>query len=144
MNTIQPSYVNFNTAKWLKEKEYDVATKEYFDLNNTFTNSKQSISMQYRQNWNEKYSNKECTKKELISRPEQWQVVEWLRVNHGIWISVNWYNKNNNNIFWSYTIEKIVKYPEPIDYTPQNTINSNTPQEAYSAAFDYIKENNLI
>jgi hypothetical protein len=69
----------------------------------------------------------------FIERPEQWQVVEWLRLNHNIWVSVNihfddtWYfeiSKNSNKIYldWKYL---------------------QTPQEAYSAAFDYIL-NNLI
>jgi len=135
---IKPTYVTFEQAKWLKEKGFDETCNAYFDLDKKITlfndkdfNTSKNSDM-YPYTFGE------------ITLPEQWQVVEWLRVNHGIWISVNWYNKNNNNIFWSYTIEKIVKYPEPIDYTPQNTINSNTPQEAYSAAFDYIKENNLI
>jgi hypothetical protein len=71
------------------------------------------------------------------------EVVMWLYEKHGIWIKVDWYNKNNNGIFWSYTLEKIVNYPEPIDYTPQNTIVWNSPTEAYEAAILYTL-NNLI
>jgi len=129
---IEPKYVTFEQAKWVKENRFIEPTLTYWSKRDGLIENEITLrNHNERGEWS-------------TSRPEQWQVVEWLRVNHGIWISVNWYNKNNNNIFWSYTIEKIVKYPEPIDYTPQNTINSNTPQEAYSSAFDYIKDNNLI
>ena len=70
---------------------------------------------------------------------EQWLVVEWLRVNHGIWIEV--------------VISENKKFESEI-YNTKNLITKhifdkhselyNTPQEAYSTAFDYIKENNLI
>jgi hypothetical protein len=76
-----------------------------------------------------------------INRPEQWQVVEWLRVNHGIWvyceISGDRYyckaKKLKSN--WRRVISGIVD--------DENTLYNN-PQDAYSAAFDYILNNNLI
>jgi hypothetical protein len=71
-----------------------------------------------------------------IAAPEQWQAVEWLRVNHGIFVvpfpellngvQVRYYS----SIFINGIGEDIEQY-------------FDTPQEAYSAAFDYIL-NNLI
>jgi hypothetical protein len=72
------------------------------------------------------------------SAPEQHQVVEWLRLNHGIWV----YPQITGNSITQYYIPMIVP-----KLNPNNTIQLtklNSPQEAYSAAFDYIKNNNLI
>jgi len=72
---------------------------------------------------------------------QQWQVVEWLRVNHGIWIEVT--SGNMGWSLWAFSIHEkgltFIKYCS-------NTHNQfyDSPQEAYSAAFDYIKQNNLI
>ena len=131
-NEIKPTYVTWEQAKWIKEKGFIEPTLTYWSKRDGLIENEISLrNHNERGEWG-------------TSRPEQHVVVEWLRVNHGIWIKVNWYNYNNNNIFWSYTIEKIVNYPDPIDYTPNNTPNTNSPQSAYSAAFDYIKDNNLI
>jgi hypothetical protein len=59
-------------------------------------------------------------------------VVEWLRVNHGIWVY-----SYNNGTSWIGSIQKT--NGSIIRIIPAN----DTPQEAYSAAFDYIL-NNLI
>jgi hypothetical protein len=63
-------------------------------------------------------------------------VVEWLRVNHGIWV----YSYTNGKIWYAciqHTFGDIVELPSRLG-------EHNSPQEAYSAAFDYIKNNNLI
>ena len=87
--------------------------------------------------------------KNYISRPEQWQVVEWLRVNHGIWIKVDHFLTNENTVDWDFEIDKVDNdLDEKSNYIPLVSFDIErsfeTPQEAYSAAFDYIKENNLI
>jgi signal peptidase I len=67
--------------------------------------------------------------------PEQWQVVEWLRVKHGIWTVVNW-GTNNDEVVWYYGISKI-----GINSAFMEKPYYKTPQEAISAAFDYcLKE----
>jgi hypothetical protein len=76
-----------------------------------------------------------------ITAPEQWQVIEWLRINHGIWVSVK-------IIKWNYE-KDIIKFNYNIcklnSNNPSNIIdfqyNFDTPQAAYSAAFDYILTN---
>ena len=63
-------------------------------------------------------------------------VVEWLRVNHGIWV----YSYTNGKIWYAWiqhTFGDIVELPSRLG-------EHNSPQEAYSAAFDYIKNKNLI
>lgn len=68
---------------------------------------------------------------------------EWLRVNHGIWV----YTKRGCEII---NHEAFDKFQPVIEFIPQvkfditNLSNFNSPQEAYSAAFDYILNNNLI
>jgi hypothetical protein len=130
--------VSFELAKLLKEKGFDIPCKE------GWVNYLQLFTGETRMPDNE--SNLVIDRlgnSHLIERPTIAEVCMWLYEKHGIWIKVNWYNVKNNNIFWSYTIEKILQYPEPIDYTPQNTINSNSPTEAYEAAIEYTL-NNLI
>ena len=55
--------------------------------------------------------------------------------NHDIWVSVAVEDDK-----WFYGIKKIFNQYGVIS----NEIPYNSPQEAYSAAFDYIKDNNLI
>jgi hypothetical protein len=141
---IKPTYVTFEQAKWFKEKGFDEYCNQYYsqalfegtnkDWEGIF--SKFTVFKCSDFHFNSKPQNNdlwfEC------SAPEQWQVIEWLRVNHGIWVflerglePVNFYPVIDNN-------HKVTsfKYHPPMWY--------NSPQEAYSAAFDYIKDNNLI
>lgn len=120
--------VSFNIAKLLKEKGYNLPCKKYYpDDSNLLSTNRGSIRHKaYR-----------------INTPTIAEVVMWLYEKHGVWITVNWYNYNNNSIFWSYTIEKIVSYPKPIDYTPKKTTNCSEPIAAYEAAIEYTL-NNLI
>lgn len=71
--------------------------------------------------------------------PEQHVVVEWLRVNHGIWVWVQPYKDhaadNNDPIQHQMNV-----YKNGVRVSKE----FNTHAEAYSAAFDYIKDNNLI
>ena len=78
---------------------------------------------------------------------------EWLRVNHGIWVTVftnkseNWKTLFSFRLDWIYPedtpdLEDIEpKYYKILDFI-KNEYSS--PQEAYSAAFHYIQQNNLI
>jgi hypothetical protein len=80
------------------------------------------------------------------SAPEQWVVVEWLRINHDIWVLPEWQCGRKN---WIFNIEKLNSYDETIEiqknyYKELGEEEYNSPQEAYSAAFDYILTNNLM
>jgi hypothetical protein len=62
-------------------------------------------------------------------------LIEWLRINHGIWIEVV-----------KPVRQKLFRFN--VDVNDQNIFTSvvsfKTPQEVYLAAFDYILNNNLI
>jgi hypothetical protein len=128
MSKIEPTYVTREQSKWLKEKEFDLPTYAYYSGLNFYTG-------EYK-NHSQTTIGDTPMHKMLIgytSAPEQWQVVEWLRVNHGIWVSIRVSNNKFNLLVTNLSGDILF-----------NDSAFNTPQEAYSAAFDYIKNNNLI
>ena len=124
---IKPTYVTFEQAKLFLTKGIRCETNK-------------SYVYRFKEHEDKGY-NPSLTDKPLlcdIPAPEQWQVVEWLRVNHGIWVSVDMVYEVTQTGFW-YSIRQSKE--------DDMAIGSNeypTPQQAYSAAFDYIKNNNLI
>jgi hypothetical protein len=118
--------VTYEIAKWLKEKGFDVDCRskflrgeiEYNGIHNPFFAE---------------------PKEDIVERPEQWQVVEWLRVNHGIWVWVRPYKDhaadNNDPIQHQMNVYKN-------GVTVSKEFNSH--EEAYSASFDYIKDNRIF
>lgn len=137
-NKIEPHYVDFATAKWLKEKGFDVPCKQRFWVG--FENEEHFQGDCISNNWND-YDDSSTV---YYSVPEQHQVIEWLRINHGIWIQVN---ISRYGIFYCNILQnQLTKNINlPMSYEMVCQLNDfNTPQEAYSAAFDYIRLNNLI
>jgi len=65
-------------------------------------------------------------------------VIEWLRVNHGIWIEVRRTSHFNEIRYQSYINEKY------LSGDMGGYVSHTTPQEAYSAAFNHILNNKLI
>jgi hypothetical protein len=120
MTKIKPTYVTFEQAKLFKNKGADAISFKYYDNGGTLCHSNTVVS----------------NKMGLVVALEQWQVVEWLRVNHGIWVFVG-ADAFNEKKFWGSVLNLTT------DKNKQTRFCS-TPQEAYSAAFDYIKDNNLI
>ncbi len=126
---IKPTYVTFEQAKLLKEKGFDVDTEHHYNIDG------------------EQY--KPIFTSTDISAPEQWQVIEWLRVNHSIDLQaicnygVLGRTYRMGIIFINKEKEVDTVFLRPMD-TPFEFIEFNSPQEAYSAAFDYIKENKLV
>ncbi len=126
---IKPTYISFEQAKWLKEKGFDVhCTNAYAEerLINKSTGGDRFTGV-YRFVTLSKFH------KRYYHAPEQWQVVEWLRVNHGIHVQ---YLIHGSNKTYAPFFMELKEQPIQAWF--------NSPQEAYSAAFDYIKENNLI
>jgi hypothetical protein len=136
MTDIKPTYVTFEQAKWLKEKGFDeqcltiYQDGEILQLKSTISNSQFMTSRNY-------------------SATEQHVVVEWLRINHGIWIEVkhNPHSQGNKGL-WEYLVTPIFEKGHILTSldSPKRIGNGcgvASPQEAYSAAFDYIL-NNLI
>jgi hypothetical protein len=131
---IKPAYITFEQAKWLKENRFIEPTLTYWSKRDGLIENEITLrNHNERGEWS-------------TSRPEQWQVVEWLRVNHGIWVSVDWCfseKKPSTLVKWSFNLSNVGNREKSIILSKTITFY-NSPQEAYSAAFDYIKDNNLI
>ena len=121
---IEPTYVTFEQAKLLKEKGYiqkpTKLSEPYYNYNGELNGD----MLEYIKSYVAK-NKKDLVKYSSVAAPEQWQVVEWLRVNHGIWVYVR--QTHDNNFCFEITGKE------------GDIFNMNkTPQEAYSTAFDYI------
>jgi hypothetical protein len=134
-----PHYVTFEQAKKLKEKgpkfksQYNqwLLAEDKGDDSKKFICHSDDLS-----NYTYVDDETEHNVYHCLSIPEHWQIVEWLRVNHGIWV----YVRNFETVdFCSYILQKGESL---IAFNNENK-GYETPQEAYSAAFDYIL-NNLI
>jgi hypothetical protein len=125
MEQIQPAYATFEQGKKLKEKGFNVKVISFFD-NNILS----ELTIYNPINWN-------SIRPHYYSRPEQWQIVEWLRVNHGIWISIQ-IGHDKNKVWYNVYLEKIELTHEFEPINNDFDIGGDTPQEAYSAAFDHI------
>ena len=109
---IEPVYVTFEQAELLKEKRFDIWCEfRYTDFNGQIKLAKDASEL-------------------FPLAPEQWQVVEWLRINHGIWVGVSLFNKK-----YKYLINQI---EDTWCFNDKKGDKFNTPQQAYSAAFDYV------
>ena len=113
MKNIQPTYATFEQAKLLKEKEWQQRTKMVW------------LDFLGKQHLREVNLSLELNNAEYDA-PEQWQIVEWLRVKHGIWVYTDFLGS------WKYVIVKLK------DNSRRTIEGFNSPQEAYTAAFDYI------
>ena len=121
MTEIKPTYVTFEQAKRFKEKGFDVECKMCvqdgddrplpLDCGNTL--HKNSIHPYY-------------------SAPEQWKVVEWLRLNHGIDIFIVPTNRCIPFDNYKFNIYKNKELRQ------LSLLDFKSPQEAYSAALDYV------
>jgi hypothetical protein len=135
---IQPTYVSFEQAKALKEKGFDVQCNCFY----TKPNSKMFGVDEHGRIYPIKNTPKKLYRigeyatlntSSVISAPEQWQLVEWLRINHNIWVWVKPYKDhaadNNDPIQHQMNVYKN-------GITVSKEFDSH--EEAYSAAFDYI------
>jgi hypothetical protein len=118
--TIKRTYVGFEQAKLLKEKGCKLRVPHFYNglQENELQYSDVIGTANHLDNW--------------YPAPEQWQVVEWLRINHGIWVSVDMIYEIDQTGFW-YSIRQSKDDDMGIFFDEYPT-----PQEAYSAAFDYI------
>jgi len=131
MKTLKPRYVTFEQAKWLGEKEFDLPTYGYYDGLNLCIGEYKNHS---KTKIGDTLMHKRLTG--YISAPEQWEVVEWFEQRFNVYIDTRCVNSTRGDNF-EFCIHKMNDIIE--------TKNGfNTRQETYSAAFDYIKENNLI
>jgi len=130
---MEPKYITFEQAKWFKEKGYEIDTDEVLFCRDEINNIEEhqiknrdviyNVGILYMVDENE------------YRVYEQHQVVDWLLEKHGIWITVTSISQES----WQW---HITKPGDSLGKLYQEDFYS--PQEAYSAAFDYIKNNNLI
>lgn len=146
---LDPNYVPFKQAKLLKEKGFNVNCNYWWVETNSYTlncprdgeidfPAKPPRVMHYS---NDTWSINHCF------APEQWQVVEWLRITHDIHITYgcdyNWKLKEYRGKAKFYYIINF-DLLDSLDKNLEPKFLFDTPQEAYIAAFDYILKNNLI
>lgn len=125
---IQPTYCSYEQSKLLKEKGFDENCRML--INGAYEPHHLNLTETILQR------NSEILES-CYSIPEQWQVTEWLRVNHGIWIHSAPENNEEDIVKWAFTIQRIdseVRFVRRVG-------EFNSPQEAYSAAFDYVLKN---
>ena len=136
---IQLAHVTFEQAKWLKEIGFDVKTRGRIHVSHWHLVKDNIIPSNVNTSHNDMFApidnwNKNNT--HYMSLPEQWQVIEWLRVNHGLFV----YCQPSYSLRVFYCEIQNIKTLELI----HSTGVCSTPQDAYSIAFNYIKDNNLI
>jgi hypothetical protein len=115
MQEIKPKYITFEQAELLVKKGFDEHCTKVYDVNTPEST--------------ELFDYGSMVGDDELYAPEQWQVCEWLRVNHGIWVSVT--QELGATITYCYLISG-----EHTSSTYKAFFKS--PQEAYSTAFDYI------
>jgi|688.fasta_scaffold00112_124 hypothetical protein len=128
---IKPNYVTFEQAKLLKEKGLVVKSDRYWVK---MTEDSYTDMTDWR--LEDLDSDIGIGGNLVITKYQQWQVVEFLRINYGIWVGVTMYI-NHDGRFYSANIQNN-------DNKHQSFNGHKSPQEAYSAAFDHILNNNLI
>jgi hypothetical protein len=150
----QRRFVTFEQAKLLKEKGFNQPVSQYYfddgefrenfiqDTYGYYGDEYEVHLSEFYENWNDKLvttksgsrcfgCNKSKNYFETFSAPEEWQVVEWLRINHDIYI-VPFPELLNG--------EQERYYPAIFEKGIGGDIEQyfDTPQEAYLVAFDYV------
>jgi hypothetical protein len=139
---IESKYATFGQAKWLKGIGFGVTCDSCYVEDWSKERLPDSLKEKVLSNPHTvKGIKSNNSDKNYISRPEQWVVVEWLLLNHGIWVHTAPENNEEDVVKWAYVIQRICE--EEVFFV-RRIGEFNSPQEAYSVAFDYIKENNLI
>jgi hypothetical protein len=123
---IKPTYVTFEQAKLLFDKSFPRATED--------------TAVYILSDSSRVYSLNAIKEGLFYHAPEQHQVVEWLRVNHDIHITYDIGLTGYYGLI-KYRHSKGSLYLSKWVNEQENPFKS--PQEAYSAAFDYVL-NNLL
>jgi hypothetical protein len=135
---MEKHYVTFEQAKWFKEKGFDEITDTIFNTSYGTEVVLENINFLRHSDGNNPF----------ISRPEHWEVIEWLRVNHDICLWVKPYADSiTYQPHWCYINNKAKENNNTFHLSGNASINGSdykTPQQAYEAAFNYLKDNNLI
>lgn len=122
-NNIQEIYCSFEISKLLKEKGFDCGVIALYDKNGFHEYGNVPYGMDHSYN--------SSNKKDEICSPTHALVIEWIRVNFDIWISVD-YTKESK---WFYNIVLLSEDGGNIK------TNFNSQTEAYSEAIEYTLKN---
>lgn len=160
---IEPTYCTLEQSKLLKEKGFNVECEYFFKKSKHDKKFYLTTGTEYESDknciwdWNLNGGQSGMMSKTIpypnddsaiyYSAPEQWMVVEWLRVKHNINVEANylpniskyrWVAKPMNIIPKSF--KTVTEYAIAVDryYGKENF---DTPQAAYSAAIDYVLTN---
>lgn len=158
---MQRNYVSFKQAKLLKEKEFGLTENCYIQLHSFYEEdgSLTTSPSTYKRNISKGYlgaltiDNVEVGITQGLDNsldgiylaPEQWLLTEWLRVNHGLWVTV--YADTDRKFQFGidrwdwYELEKCERVGSIVlGEAFFDTISGafDSPQDAYSAAFDFI------
>ena len=113
---ITEDYVSFETAKLLKEKEFDwIVTRSYFENDGIYAPCDPS----------------EVQRKDAIAIPTLQMAMKWLREVHNLAIELTWEHT------WFASITKMTSMPESIVYEDGN----RNYEVACEAAIKYCLEN---
>jgi hypothetical protein len=142
---IEPTYVTFEQAKWLKDKNYEIETEEVLFYRDEVNNIKEHQLKNRNIIYNGTSINHKVDENEYRTY-HQWEFVEWLRVKHSIFVFPEWQFSRKK---WLFNITKLDSHEETIRiqnnyYKALGEQEYDSPQESYSAAFDYVLNNNLI
>lgn len=130
---IAHKYVTYEIALMLKQKGFDEKCSHYYvtDFQNFKADGilKKTTLPEDLENENIFYFVDRSKQHHLLVAPEIWQVIEWLRLKHNIWISVNIsaINKTFRFSIHSYQQKGSLDNIEKAGY--------NTPEESYLEAF---------
>jgi len=128
-NEIKPTYLTYEQSKLFISKGCNIKKDSRFFFNSEEITKTLSKSIH-----------------PIIYAFEQWEIIEWLRVKYNIDLqAVCNYSKLGRTYRMGIIFVNDDKKVDSIFLRPENEkfefIEFNTPQEAYSAAFDYILEN---
>lgn len=153
---IKPIHINFEQSKVLKEKGFNQLVNHFYcqkgKLHPRILESGNEPMPFEPEDFNENFNTivkyeVEGKYQNVFSAPEQWQIIEWLRVKHGILVKSDcdcygeiWYAKLYvcSRLVWDNTDQR-----SSIVTANHFMVECVSQQESYSSAFDYIL-NNLI
>jgi len=148
------THVTFEQAKLLRSKDFKMLTNHFYSQSGklfprTVESGNEPVEFEaddFYENFNTilRYEI-ERTYQTVFSAPEQYQVLEWLRIFHGIWINVSpvfQFNEGREDYLdmkgYQYYITVITNNKYDTDKTKAATTNEETPSKAYEKAIDYV------
>lgn len=137
-NNIKEDYVSFEVAKLLKEKGFENPTLTSWENENGEIVESNIKDVFHPVNYNLKGWHK-------VSRPTHALAIEWIRVNHNIWIeiypTVIEYNESKDKLKWTWRgqgLDKFYHNSRLKDTSFRDTTYYNSPQEAVESALKYV------